>query len=538
MKSRLCKTMLSTLLAGFIAVACLGITIPNIGVAEEASDQTSQQAASGKVAEEQVGFSYEHNPLYNPSCMRDVVVNPDAVYGFSPNPDSGSLTKYAAYDWTDPEVVAQAQKDRLDYFATMQEMTDLMESMLGEGKSIEEIARAVSAKRNEIRMASYKDDPEGLAAAKAHNLKQYGNENGPTPEFLFEKYGSWEGVLDHAFSTNSGMDACCGLYDMNYNKYVIFGQIPQCSVSFDTAGQAEAPETQLVYAGERATKPADPELSGSTFKGWFAKDATEPFDFSTPIAQDSVFTAVWEKATASTVKVEVDKSAPVSNASTNLKTETMLSKEEQTRVNEGTQARVWVAVNTTIATKELQENMATAATQKLGADSKVVCYVDVNLWKQLEDDDEPTGVHELGEKITITLNLSDEQIPENADKRTWCVTREHDGVVEVLDATFDAATKTVSFTSEKFSSFAVAYSEAKTEKEAEGEGTGTTSIATKEYVPYLSRSTGLGTTSSSARTTGTPGTSDPTSVVVPLASFVSGSAFIGYAVSRKARNRH
>lgn len=36
-------------------------------------------------------FTYQHDPVYNPRAMRDVVVNPDAIYGFSPNPDSGSI---------------------------------------------------------------------------------------------------------------------------------------------------------------------------------------------------------------------------------------------------------------------------------------------------------------------------------------------------------------------------------------------------------------------------------------------------------------
>ena len=48
------------------------------------------------------------------------------------------------------------------------------------------------------------------------NLDTYGNENGPTAESLFEKYGSWDKVLVKSFSSNSGMDACLGLYDVQY----------------------------------------------------------------------------------------------------------------------------------------------------------------------------------------------------------------------------------------------------------------------------------------------------------------------------------
>ena len=81
---------------------------------------------------------------------------------------------------------------------------------------MEEIAREVSRMRNVIRLQSYENDPVGLAKVKASNLKTYGNEEGPTADSLYRKYGSWELVLKKAFSTNHGMDASLGLYDDNY----------------------------------------------------------------------------------------------------------------------------------------------------------------------------------------------------------------------------------------------------------------------------------------------------------------------------------
>lgn len=159
---------------------------------------------------------YVHDPRINEKAMVDIVVDPEAVYGFSPDPDSARLGDFASYDWTDPEVVAKAKKDREDYHASFREMFDMWEKMESEGKSPEEIARVVSAMRNEQRLASYKDNPEGLEKVKKSNLETYGNESGPTPEFLFDKYGSWETVIIKSFGSNSGMDACLGLYDEQY----------------------------------------------------------------------------------------------------------------------------------------------------------------------------------------------------------------------------------------------------------------------------------------------------------------------------------
>lgn len=161
-------------------------------------------------------ITYVHDPRINAKAMEDIVVNPNAIYGFSPDPNSTRLGEYASYDWSDPAVVESARQDRIAYLANFNSQYELWEQMLSEGKSTEEIARAVSAKRNQNRLDSYVNDPVGLEKVKKSNLETYGNENGPTPESLFEKYGSWEKVIIKSFSSNSGMDACLGLYDVQY----------------------------------------------------------------------------------------------------------------------------------------------------------------------------------------------------------------------------------------------------------------------------------------------------------------------------------
>ena len=170
-------------------------------------------------------FSYVHDPRENPEAMADIIENVDAVYGFSPDPDSDRLGTYAKYDWTNPEFVAQAQEDRRAYHESMDSMTDILYRMRDEGASIEEMARAVSEERNRLRLESYKDDPKKLADVKESNLKTYGQEEGPTPDQLFDKYGSWTEVMQKAFSSNMGMDACCGLYDEYYELYIELGYV-------------------------------------------------------------------------------------------------------------------------------------------------------------------------------------------------------------------------------------------------------------------------------------------------------------------------
>lgn len=176
------------------------------------------------------GFKYEHDPRTNSKVMEDIVVDPTAIFGFAPDPESTRLGSYASYDWSDPNVVNKSVKDRIDYLLSYSAMYTKWEEMEKAGKSTEEIARTVSAMRNQMRLDSYKDDPVGLAKVKESNLKTYGNENGPTADSLFEKYGSWEKVLIKSFSSNGGMDACLGLYDIQYGHNVLTGEVKETDI--------------------------------------------------------------------------------------------------------------------------------------------------------------------------------------------------------------------------------------------------------------------------------------------------------------------
>ena len=178
------------------------------------------QTFAAETESERSGFHYTNDPRDNPNAMKDIIVNPDAVYGFSPDPDSLRLGEYAdEIDWTDPEQVDEARQQRVEYLASMSELYRMVEEMLGQAKPVEEIARAVSKRRNELRLEAYNDDPDGLETVKKSNLETYGHEEGPDADELYEKYGSWQKVLEKALSTNAGMDACLGFYDDNYYTY-------------------------------------------------------------------------------------------------------------------------------------------------------------------------------------------------------------------------------------------------------------------------------------------------------------------------------
>jgi len=228
------KKLLTLILLGF--VMCFSLT-PAVFAEENPSGEK--------------GYTYEHDPMDNPNAAKDIVRNPDAVYGFSPSPNSERLKEYAdLIDWTDPAQVEEARQERIKYHESLKEIYTLIETLQKQGKTTEEIAREASALRNQIRLNAYKDDPDGLALVKKSNLETYGNENGPTPESLFEKYGSWQKVLEKSTSPNPGMDACLGLYDDMYDTYGIMKEAEDVKAPSVSTGVEPAPDVYVVDSGD------------------------------------------------------------------------------------------------------------------------------------------------------------------------------------------------------------------------------------------------------------------------------------------------
>ena len=202
-----------------------------------------------------VHAAYVHDPMANPNVAKDIVVDPNAVFGYAPSPNSDRLKEYVNYDWSDPTVVGKIIQEREAYHESLKELYTMISTMKSAGSSVKDIAVAVSTRRNELRLLTYKDDPVGLATLKKSNLENYGNENGGTPEYFYNRYGSWETVLEQALSTNAGADACLGLYDKYYDTYFI-------AASEDSANSAKTAVTTTPAASGDYTVEKGDCLSG------------------------------------------------------------------------------------------------------------------------------------------------------------------------------------------------------------------------------------------------------------------------------------
>ena len=82
----------------------------------------------------------------NPKAAQDIVENPNAVYGYSPNPESTRIGKFAnKIDWTNPDEVSIARQIRQAYHDANEAMLD---SLYKKGYSLKEIAYKMIDERN------------------------------------------------------------------------------------------------------------------------------------------------------------------------------------------------------------------------------------------------------------------------------------------------------------------------------------------------------------------------------------------------------
>ena len=184
---------------------------------------------------------------------------------------------------------------------------------------------------------------------------------------------------------------------------------------------------------------------------------------------DSNVTIVEDEKTEETVQQETEK----------LIMDVLTGRVSHEVVDEKTAENIYEAVregkafSTEIVVKEMQQDeiaqieqsaIEEKVTSELGTDAKVQ-YLDVSII--LKADDEELGtLNKLEEEITITLVIPDAL---KAESRTYKIIRNHNGVVDVLDTVVNGD-GTISFKTDRFSTYALAYAD----EENEGAGTNQT----------------------------------------------------------------
>ena len=179
------------------------------GFAEELTERLPNVDAGDGIKEKGSRIEIIH-PLDDPDVAKDVIVDPNAVYGYKPKPGS-SLDQFDI-DWSNADEVGKARAVRLEYLKDMEakkaKLAVEIKEYLDDGKNMKEIAEIKVKQRNMDRIRSYTErgDYENLQKLYRRNLKEYGRKEGPTAEQLLEKYGSYEEIIYSSVKVNKGMN--------------------------------------------------------------------------------------------------------------------------------------------------------------------------------------------------------------------------------------------------------------------------------------------------------------------------------------------
>ena len=164
--------------------------------------------------------------------------------------------------------------------------------------------------------------------------------------------------------------------------------------------------------------------------------------------------------------VEVTPDAPITEAAfDNKKAELVtasgiFAEEEKTDIENGADARVWLEIATADISEADKQKIEEKARETVGKDISKAVYFDVSLFKTITKDGSTTKtqITEPGAEIEVTVS-----IPKNllqTDKTvagTYKIIRFHNGAVESLDAKLDKKTGTITFRTDRFSTYAIVY---------------------------------------------------------------------------------
>ena len=195
--------------------------------------------------------------------------------------------------------------------------------------------------------------------------------------------------------------------------------------------------------------------SGRMYKLVCTYDGTELYNKTkTVTVVDKTATAETTEGTPSTTTT-YDEGAIVNTVK-----ESYLTDEQKEAVDNGASVEVKTTASKIEPTAE-DKNLVEA---QLNSNNTVAMYLDLKVLASVTKDGEQVGdtvtVSETGTPVKFTIALDDAYInTKDTVERTYQVVRVHNGTVDVLPASFDAESKTITFETDKFSTYAIMYTD-------------------------------------------------------------------------------
>ena len=135
--------------------------------------------------------------------------------------------------------------------------------------------------------------------------------------------------------------------------------------------------------------------------------------------------------------------------------EAILTEEEKAIIDAGKSVKIEVVV------KDITESVSKEEKKKIEEtikDKVIAAYIDISVLKTIEGQD-TQSVSNTNSKIKFALSVPDELLDESKPERKFYIIRNHDGKIEILDSEYDPVNNTLTFETDRFSTYAIAYTD-------------------------------------------------------------------------------
>lgn len=208
-----------------------------------------------------------------------------------------------------------------------------------------------------------------------------------------------------------------------------------------------------------------------------------------------------------------------------------ITADELVQIANGASVDIVLTVKEANVADKVKTAMAQAA-----KDYTIGQYLDISLLKYMTVNGSQQAAVALPttkDALTISVAVPDALINTNsAVNRTYCIVRNHEGTITVLDAAFDAASKTLTFKTDRFSDYAIAYKDTAVPSSGSNPGSNNSSNGSETKKNEVAAPTPAPTPASTSKPSTitampqTGDTSNPTLYVVLLVASLLGLAVV------------
>ena len=208
-----------------------------------------------------------------------------------------------------------------------------------------------------------------------------------------------------------------------------------------------------------------------------------------------------------------------------------ITADELAQIADGASVDIVLTVKEANVSAEIKTAMAQAA-----KGCTIGQYLDISLFKYMTvngKQQDGVALRTTKNALTISVVVPDALINTNsAVNRTYCIMRNHEGTITVLDAAFDAASKTLTFKTDRFSDYAIAYKDTAVPSSGSNPGSNNSSSDSETKKNEVAAPTPAPTPASTSKPSTitampqTGDTSNPTLYVVLLVASLLGLAVV------------